>query len=294
MTEQSGTGNTEPNPGEGYGQQPPPYPGQQPPPPPQQGGGYPPPPPSYGGQPAQPTSYPTQGGYPAQGTYPPAPAYPGAAGYPAYPGQEPVKKGYSGFAIASFITGLIIPVVGFLVAIPLGIVALVKIKRHGYKGRWMAIVGIVLSLLWLGGAIAVGVWFNSTAAERNSEGVITSAGRLDFGDIRTGDCVKISGLDSGAEIGLFDITGVPCADPHNAQSVYVVTFDEGRDYPGATAIGRLAQTACAPHYAPFQGQDLSTYTLYPTESRWDQDNGHRAICFVTKGADSTMTGSVLK
>jgi len=215
-------------------------------------------------------------------------------GYPAYPGQEPVRKGYTGWAIASFITGLIIPVIGFLVAIPLGIVALVKISRHGFKGRWMAIAGIVLSLLWLGGAIALGVWFNSTAAERNSEGVITSSGRLDFGDIRTGDCVKISGLDSGAEIGLFDITGVPCTEPHNAQSIFVVTFDDQRSYPGTAAIGRLAQAACAPHYAPYQGQGLSKYTLYPTESRWDQSDGHRAICFVTEGPNSTMTGSVLK
>lgn len=255
-----------------------PYPGQAPSP----GSGYPLPPPPYPGQGAQ-----------SQPGYGPA-AYLGAPVYPGYAsGIDPnAPRRYSGWAIASFVTGLLLPLVGILVAVPLGIVALVKISRTGAKGRWMAIVGIVLSVLWWAGAVAVGVYVYNNQAERNDAGVITGAGTLDFGDIRAGDCVKISGLDNGGKIGAFDIEGVPCAESHNAQSVFVVSFPD-TDYPGETAIGKQAQEACTPTYAPYRSLPFQTYTLYPTESRWDGTDGHRAICFLTNGGQ-TMTGSVLK
>ena len=302
MTDQPGSGTPEQgsDPGQGYGQPgshpgQAPYPGQAPTP------GYPLQPPTYPGQ--QPT-YPGQGapqqptyGYPAQPSYasPDPGAYLGAPAYPGYPGApDPnAPRRYSGWAIAAFVTGLLLPLVGILVAVPLGIVALVKISRTGAKGRWMAIVGIVLSVLWWVGVIALALWANSNQAQRNDAGVIDKAGTLDFGDIRAGDCVTISGLGGGGAIGAFDIKGVPCVDSHNAQAVFVVTFPEA-SYPGETAIGNQAQQACSPAYRPYRSLSLQSYTLYPTQSRWDESHGHRAICFLTHGGGQTMTGSVLK
>lgn len=288
MTDQTSSGGSEPG-------QPPqpggatPYPGQAQTP----GSGYPPPPPPY---PGPGTAPPPGYGYPSQPGYasPDPTAYLGAPAYPGYsPGTDPnARRRYSGWAIAALLTGLLLPLVGILVAVPLGIVALVKISKTGAKGRWMAIVGIILSVLWWVGAVAVGIWVNSNQAERNDAGVITKAGTLDFGDIRTGDCVKISGLDNGGTIGAFDIDGVPCAESHNAQSVFVISFPD-TDYPGETAIGNQAQEACTPKYAPYRSLPFQSYTLYPTESRWDGTDGHRAICFLTNGG-KTMTGSVLK
>lgn len=245
---------------------------------------YPPPPPPYPGPPTAPQ--PTYG-------YPPQPGY--APAYPGYPGmQDPnAPRRYSGWAIAALVTGLLLPLVGIFVAVPLGIVALVKISRTRAKGRWMAIVGIILSVLWWVGAIGLAVWVNSNQAERNDAGVITKAGTLDFGDIRTGDCVTISGLDNGADIGAFDIEGVPCAESHNAQSIFVVTFPDDLAYPGETQIGQQAQDACSAKYQTYSSLPFQSYTLYPTENRWDGTGGHRAICFLTNGGQP-MTGSVLK
>jgi Domain of unknown function (DUF4190) len=48
-------------------------------------------------------------------------------------------------AVASFVLG-ILP--GSLIAVGLGIGALLQIGREGGKGRWMAIVGVVLGALW--------------------------------------------------------------------------------------------------------------------------------------------------
>lgn len=62
--------------------------------------------------------------------------------------EEKVKK--SGLAIASLVLGLlsIIPGFGFLgfIAIILGIVSIVKIKKNGLRGKNMAISGIILGV----------------------------------------------------------------------------------------------------------------------------------------------------
>ena len=70
--------------------------------------------------------------------------------WPSYPPLPPTwdksqNRSWNGLAIASFVLG-ILP--GGLIAVGLGIGALVQIGRGGGKGRWMAIVGIVLGALW--------------------------------------------------------------------------------------------------------------------------------------------------
>ena len=108
------------------------------------GQGYPPPPgssPYPGGQPApqNPGSHPQgPGGYPQQGSgsWPPPP--PGQGGYPGYPGypgggfdERQGRTGWSGLAIASFVVSILLPLLGILIAVPLGIVALVKMSGTG-------------------------------------------------------------------------------------------------------------------------------------------------------------------
>lgn len=93
-------------------------------PPPQYG-----PPPDYG-NPPYPPSYP--GGYPG-GYYPP----------PDYP------VGTNGLAIASLVasfTGFLCCVVGSIVAIVLGVIALNQIKQTRQEGYGMAIAGIVIGV----------------------------------------------------------------------------------------------------------------------------------------------------
>lgn len=87
---------------------------------PWQGGpsGYPGQPPSYPGQ--QPPAY--GGGYGS------APVYPGGG----YDGAAPAA-GWSGWAIAAFLCSLI-PFLGILAAVPLAIVALVKISKTRQRG----------------------------------------------------------------------------------------------------------------------------------------------------------------
>ncbi len=266
------------------------YPGQQPPYPPPGG-------PGQQGQPGQ-SGQPAQPGYgyqpppypPGPGGYPPAPGYPAA--FPGAPGQQ-VRPGYSGWAIAAFITGLVLPLVGLFAAVPLGIVALVKISHSGAKGRWMAIVGMVLAVLWWVGIIALGLWATSTQAQRNDAGQIDQSGRIDFGDIRTSDCVTIPGLGGAGEIDSFDLKGVPCADSHNAQAFFIVTFDSS-SYPGLATIAAQTKQTCSAKFATLVKPGLEPYALYPTEGLWNGGNGHRAICFIIRTDAKPMTGTHLK
>lgn len=280
--------------------------GSTPPPPPppaggSSGGGYPPP----GGYTYPP---PPQGGFPPPGQS----GYPGAqgqpSGYPPVPGQQPYgyggsgypggawdterKRGWSGLAIAAFVVGLLVPCVGVIIAVPLGIVALVQIRKSGDKGKVFAILGIVLPVLWLAALGGIIAWVVSTTAERNEAGVIVEAGRLDVADIREGDCLDIDGLDREGEVGAFDINGVPCSDSHNAEVASIASLGGGDEYPGESEVRRQAAMQCGQEQANLP-PGLAVYPLYPTESLWDDDNGRRAICLAVQRDYSDMTGQQL-
>lgn len=289
---------TWPNPGSGPPQA---YPGQppygSPAQPPYGSPGQPP----YG-SPAQPPVYPPPSGYPAQPPYgspsPPeySPAHPPAyPGMPGYGGESAGPPRWSGLAIAAFVVSFV-PLIGLLAVLPLAIVALVKISRSGARGKWLAIAAIIIAVLWWVGAIAIGVWYNSTTVQRNSAGVIVSAGRIDFADIRIGDCVTIPDPAGSAPIQLLDVKGVPCGQPHNTEAVGLIPFD-GSNYPGSAVLTARSQAPCVRLTTSYLGIDqlagYQAYRLLPDESTWNNGEAdHHVICFVAKSAFGDMRGSV--
>ena len=276
------------------------------------GQGYPPPPPgsspypqspqapqSPSGYPQGPSGYPQPGYQQGPGAWPPPPpGQGGTPGYPGYPGggydERQGRTGWSGLAIASLVTSILLPLIGILVAVPLGIVALVKMSGTRMKGRWMAIAGIVISVLWWAGFITFGVILATQQADRNAAGEITNAGRLDFGDIREGDCINIPGLDNNAEIDTFDLKGVPCSENHNAETVAIIPI-QGSSYPGQTNMDDQSNRPCVRAVSQVPGvtaREYQPYILLPNEDLWDGDNGHQVLCFVVKRDFSDMTGSL--
>ena len=306
--------------GQGYpgGYQQPPNPGgyAPPPPPPPPPGGYAPPDPGQYQQPGYPPGGPQPGygqpgaqqpyqqpGYPQQPYqqpgYPQAPpGYPTGPGMPGYPGgyEDTGSRGWSGFAIAAFICAILLPGVGLLVAVPLAIVALVRMRRRPAKGRWMAIAAFVIVAAWIALFVAVGVWGNATKAKRDASGQITKAGRLDYGDVRQGDCLSLP-LNTGGSVNLSDLKGVPCADSHDAQVAKIVPLS-GSSYPGTNQVEEPIRDACSAVAEPYHSQGFAGFIIYPTSSTWDVSNGHRGFCLLVKpstnGDFSSTTGSVLK
>jgi hypothetical protein len=128
---------------------------------------YPPPPPPSGSQ-GFPPNYPPNippnvppgyGGAPGGGGYPPGGgSYP--PGFQAPPGYSlPSMSRLSGAAVASLVCGLIfcIPGITGLVAIITGIVGIAETAKPQVRGRGMAIAGLILGILSLGGWAMVGV-----------------------------------------------------------------------------------------------------------------------------------------
>ncbi len=202
-------------------------------------------PPSYppGSGPAGPP--PPGQGFPPSGGYPPPGQ--GGYGYPGYPGgydESQGPAGYSGLAIASFVTGLILPLVGILVAVPLGIVALVKISGTRTKGRWMAIAGIVLSVLWWVGVITVGVILATQQAERDSSGAISKEGRIDFGDIRARTTASRSRTSRTTPRSTPSTSRVCPATRRTTPRRSPFSRSPARAYPGQAALDSQASQQC--------------------------------------------------
>ncbi len=306
MSETPGSsGGSSAYPGPGDAAQPPPY--GQPSTPPAYGQGQPP---AYPGQ--QPPAYVQGQPAPAYGqgqqsppygstdpnSYLGPPSYP-AAGYgmpPPPPGYEAAQSGWSGLAIAAFVVSFL-PLIGILAAVPLAIVALVKIAKSSQRGKGLAIAAIIISVLWWVAFIAFAVWFAGQTVERNDAGEITKEGRIAFGDIAVGDCVSIPDPGGTGDVNTFDLKGVPCSVAHNAQAVAITAID-GESYPGEASLNSQSLRPCAAALTTQvrgavvgQGSYVS-YRLIPTEGIWDDDGGHRVICFVIRDGFGDITGSL--
>ncbi len=181
------------------------------------------------------------------------------------------------------VVGLVVPLVGILVAVPLGIVALVKIGKNRKRGKGLAISGMVLSVLWIVGFVGLAVVLVNQTAQRDEAGTIVEEGRIDFGEIQVGDCVDIPGAGEG-DIDTYDVRGVPCDEPHNAETVELISIEQD-DYPGQTDLDSASTNSCFATVSEVVGADRSgyqDYRLIPDESIWEDDNGHRVICFVAE------------
>ena len=135
--------------------QPPNYP----PPPPGGGYGYSPPPDGYGSPPPGGYGYPPPGGY----GYPPPPA---GYGY-GYPAQQ--SFGTNGMAIASLVSALagLLCMIGSVLGVIFGIIALNQIKSTGQPGRGMALAGLIIGGITT--AFAVVLFFIVIIVGNNTE-----------------------------------------------------------------------------------------------------------------------------
>src|SRR5256885_6295990 len=86
-------------------------------------------------------SYPSQNMQ--QPGYPPAP--------PPPPGPPPQNQGTNGLAIAGFILAFLFAPLGFI----LSLIGAITAGKRGQKGKGLAISGIVLSLVFMVGGVAV-------------------------------------------------------------------------------------------------------------------------------------------
>lgn len=204
------------------------------------------------------------------------------------PGASRVPEGTNGYAVAAAL-------LGFLGACPLGIglgvVALVQTARSRQRGRALAVLGIVLSALWIAGFVALGK--NGAAPDgvaRDDAGVVEGRGRIAVDRLRVGDC--ITGFEDGVEIA--DIQVAPCSQPHRGQ-VFAIVILAGSDLAGDDEIGELASQRCQRAAAILPPRVLDDPHLVlswfqPLEQDWSAGD-RRTACLME--APTPWTGSVL-
>src|SRR5689334_8013467 len=174
-----------------------------------------------------------------------------APGGPARPGHRSRRGKTDGYAIASLLLGVFgITVIGAILSINFGIMALRRVRRTGQRGRGLAIAGLIFSAIWL----LIGTFFvlgagkgpsqpSASGGLGSSSGPSSSSGgpgSSSGGDsssptarpgssagpgsqstnvfaLQPGQCFQ-NPPASQTELGVTYVTVVPCTEPHNAQA----------------------------------------------------------------------------
>jgi hypothetical protein len=220
---------------------------------------------------------------------------PGAQPWPAAPppgygpSQPPAKAKTSGWAIASFVLGLLTIV---LLSVIFGIVALQRIKRLGQRGRGLAIAGLALSGTWVVAGILVLVLVNLSSATRSPTGEITHGGHLSVFSLSVGDCFN----NPPGATHLGSVAAIPCSQAHNAQ-VFAKFNLSGSilSYPGNAAVTRLATNGCNARLGVLDKSKITDSMtirfLVPLQETWLADK-HAVTCMIVNSA-ANITSSVL-
>ncbi|WP_165989846.1 DUF4190 domain-containing protein [Streptomyces sp. YIM 98790] len=156
------------------------------------------------------------------------------------------------------------------VSLILGIVALVQIRRHGHRGRGMAVTGVTVSSLAM---VLIGAGI--TAAVLSDERSVDA--------IEAGDCFDSSAEPGGTE---YSVKVIPCDEPHNAEA-----FGEARsaytgDYPGEELLQLEAGRECAKLLQPYVldiwglSEELWPSYYYPQRDSWEELDDRRFLCFL--------------
>jgi len=185
----------------------------------------------------------------------------------------------------------IIPVFAGILGIVFGIIALVRIRRSGRRGRGLAIAGIVLGGLWfLGVASLVALGLTNTA-DRADDGAVVARGSVAATELRTGDC-PFSLPDSAART----LSVVPCTEPHVAEVFASFPLNTGA-YPGEAEAKRFGGGGCTDRLAGYVGpgreDEFDVVFLYPTDQSWRL--GDRTVsCLITAPEGGTLPTQSVK
>ena len=214
----------------------------------------------------------------------------GQPGYPYGPyGQQPGQYGQpypppaqttNGLAIAALVCGILgFTLVGIVLGVIFGIIALSQTKDGRQAGRGLAIAGLVLSGCWAlfyVGAIIIAI--------------ATDDGSVRATDVKTGDCIEASPVDMEQVLRL---PKVACDQPHEGE-VYALVRVVTDDFPGQSILESEYRDRCVPALAVYSpgaatDPDVQISVLYPTRGTWDQ--GDRDVVCIAVTEDK-RTGSI--
>ena len=223
-------------------------------------------------------------GQPPYRTHEGGPSY---AQYPAawYPYDQPPagEPRLDGWSVAGLICGILPTVVLGLV---FSVVGLVRTANPLRRGRALAMIGLVLSLLWVAGFTALGVY--------QEHHKTTAAAGVDVNpfDLGVGDCFEQPPLSGQTTVQT--VSKVPCGQAHNA--VITATIEPpNTSYPGLPAILNQALQLCHSQVLNYLGRPLGRlrYAAFaPHQALWE--SGHKSASCVLYDPDHDFKGDIHK
>jgi len=202
----------------------------------------------------------------------------------------PPLRGTNGFATASLVFGLI---GGVLFSVIFGIIALVQIRKQPQDGKGLAVVGLVASGVWTLVLASVVTWAVVTAADRDSSGEITDAGRVSVHELFVGDCINgVNGTEQDTTV--YDLPVVPCNEPHEGE-VYSIHELPESSWPGQRAVEDEADRYCSERFETYasdwaNADSLHMTFVYPVLRSWQQ--GDRRVMCIAYHPTTKLTGSL--
>ncbi|TCC60259.1 hypothetical protein E0H73_20085 [Kribbella pittospori] len=186
---------------------------------------------------------------------------------PPFPNMRPVETvphgGSSTLATVALVLGLVGAV---LAAIPLAIVALVRISDRNQTGRWKAIVGLVAAVAWIPVLLVRIAGISDDEPDRDvASGQVTAAQTTRPQELKVGDCV--ASLEEGA---VKQVTVTPCDQPNGGKVFALFTFPPG-SWPGRETVDEEMQNGCWERWSASEEQAADpsdVFILGPTEETW--------------------------
>jgi hypothetical protein len=181
--------------------------------------------------------------------------------------------------VATLVSGLVpaIPV-----TLILGPIALIRIGRSGARGRALAIIGLVLTGLWI---VAAAIVAAAIITKPPPPKPVTLPRVF---SLRPGEC-----LNSGSN-GISGLQVLSCSQAHDAE-VFATFQVAGPHYPGAAALQQQAREGCASRLIGYLNPQLSVASLaesfvYPDAGAWSA--GERTVVCTVRSTSGPLTGSV--
>jgi hypothetical protein len=242
--------------------------------------------------PAGPTMPPAHPDPPAKSqdvlTLPPEPGTPPdlTADDTAPPGPVPAAKApLSRLAVAALVTG-VLPVIP--IGIGLGIIGLVTTRRGRRRGRDLAVIGLLATIVWTAIGGTLGTVAELTHGFHKPVKVKYTYVQATVFSLRQGDC--LNNVPSASSPSL-----ASCNSPHDAE-VFATFSLSGASWPGAAVLQQEAQTGCSAQLASYLNPQLAISLtqdyIYPGQAAW-QAGTRTVVCEVraTTGQLDQSVGS---
>lgn len=180
------------------------------------------------------------------------------------------------------------PLVGAIVAVGFAVQVWRHTRLTHERGRLVAGVGVVFGVAWVVGIAVLSQGVNTTAG-RSDAGNVNHGGHIEIGAVAQWDCLDLP-IKQGS-FSLFDLLAIPCHQPHDAQVVAIVPINR-MTFPGTGPISVRVKAGCGAPLGRVEQQGYAGIVIVPTADTWNQPGGRRGLCLAVQPDHSLTSTSV--